>query len=101
MTDDKNGRMQAAREAMTMTPEELVTWAGERTANDGFRQPMVTLEFERRVTVAAQETAAYTKASARYMLWSVIVLAASAVITAAATVFSAWWVSSQSTPPGL
>ena len=39
----------------------------------------------------------YTKANSRYMLWSVIVLAASAVITALATIFSAWL--ARSSPP--
>jgi hypothetical protein len=73
--------MQAARDAMKMTPEKLVTWAAER-AEDTVRPSIVRLEFERRV-------AEYTKANSRYMLWSVIVLATSAVITAAATVFSA------------
>jgi hypothetical protein len=36
---------------------------------------------------AAKETARYTQASARYMRWSVIGLAASSVVTA---LFSAW-----------
>ena len=82
MADDQNWRMKAARDAMNMTPEQLVAWAVER-ADDTTRPSIVRLEFERRV-------AEYTKANSRYMLWSVIVLAASAVITALVTIFSAW-----------
>ena len=83
MKEDLNGRVSAAREAMGKTPEELVLWAFERTHDDTLRQSIVRLEFERRV-------AKYTQSTARYMLWSVIVLAASAVITALVTIFSAW-----------
>jgi len=85
--DDDNSSMsssaQAAREAMGKTTDELVPWAFERTHDDTLRQSIVRLELERRVTE-------YTKATSRYMLWSVIVLAASAVITALVTIFSAW-----------
>ena len=87
MKDDDNSSMsssaQAAREAMGKTTEELVPWAFERTHDDTLRQSIVRLELERRVTE-------YTKATSRYMLWSVIVLAASAMITALVTIFSAW-----------
>jgi hypothetical protein len=88
--NDPNGRMKAARDAMTMAYEELVTSAVKRDANDSFQQSIVKLEFARRASVAAQEAAEYAKASSRYMKLSVIVLAASAAITAAATIFSAW-----------
>ena len=69
---------------MGKTTEELVPWAFE-TDDDTLiiRQSIVRLELERRVTE-------YTKATSRYMLWSVIVLAGSAVITALVTIFSAW-----------
>jgi hypothetical protein len=80
MTDNSNGRAKAAEEAMAKTPEQLVTWAVERDANDSLRQSIVKLEFERRV-------AQYTQASSRYMRWSVIVLVASAVAT---LLFAAW-----------
>jgi hypothetical protein len=39
MEDDPNGRMKAARDAMRMTTEELMTWAVGRQANDPVRQP--------------------------------------------------------------
>jgi hypothetical protein len=97
MKDNLEGRVAAAREAMGLTSEELVTWAAEKMAYDPIRQSIVRLEFERRGAAAqeraanaAKEAAEYTKANARYMLWSVIVLAVSAVITAAATIISAW-----------
>jgi hypothetical protein len=101
---DSNKRETAARDAMEMTPEALVTWVTENPHDDGFWQSVAQLEFTRR-SAAAQERAAeaaadaakYTKANARYMLLSVIVLAVSAVITAAATIFSAW-LANQSTP---
>jgi hypothetical protein len=105
MTDRSNGRVPAAQDAMKKTPEELVTWAVERTDDDRLRQSIVQLEFARRASAAqdraadaAIEAAEYTKANARYMLWSVVVLAVSAVITAAATIFSAW-LANQSTSP--
>jgi hypothetical protein len=103
-TDGSDGRVPAAQDAMKKTPEELVTWAVQRTHDDSLRQSIVQLEFARRSAAAqdraadaAKEAAEYTKANARYMLWSVIVLALSAVITAAATIFSAW-LANQSTP---
>ena len=83
ITDNSNGRVRAAQEAMKKTPEELLIRSVERAADDTLRQSIVALEFERRV-------AEYTKANSRYMRWSVIVLAASAVITAAVTIVSAW-----------
>jgi hypothetical protein len=102
--DRSAGRVPAAQDAMKKTPEELVTWAVERT-HDDLRQSIVQLEFARRSAAAqdraadaAKEAAEYTKANARYMLLSVIVLALSAVITAAATIFSAWLIN-QPTPP--
>jgi hypothetical protein len=105
MSDTSNGRVPAARDAMEKTPEELVTWAVERTRDDSLRQAIVQLEFARRSAAAqdraaeaAKDAAEYTKANARYMLLSVIVLAVSAVITAAATIFSGW-LASQSTSP--
>jgi hypothetical protein len=57
-------------------------WSGfaERSYPDKFRESVVTLEFERRVAAAAIETARYTRNSARYMLWSVIAIAASSVV---------------------
>jgi hypothetical protein len=79
-----------ARDARNMSPEELVDWAAEMSVNNSLRQSIVKLEFERRALIAAEQAAAYARASARFMLWSVVVLAASAAITAAATVFSAW-----------
>jgi len=39
-------------------------------------------EFLRRQTRAIEDTANYTRRNARYMLWSVIVLAVSSVVTA-------------------
>jgi hypothetical protein len=81
--EDRDRRVSAAREAMGKTTEELVPWAVERGDDDPLRQTIVRLELARRGTE-------YTKANSRYMLWSVIVLAASAVITALATIFSAW-----------
>ena len=98
MADDPNERMKTARDLMNMTPEELVVWAVGRQANDPVRAPAVQLEFERRVAGPAKETAEYTKANARYMLWSVIVLAVSAVITAMVTILSTW-LASQGPPP--
>jgi hypothetical protein len=105
MADMSDGRVPAAQEAMEKTPEELVSWAVERSYSDGLRQSIVQLEFARRSAAArdkaaeaAKEAAEYTKANARYMLWSVIVLALSAVITAAATILSAWLANS-SPPP--
>jgi hypothetical protein len=78
-----------------MPPEELVSWAVERSYSDDLRQSIVQLEFARRSAAArdkaaqaAKEAAEYTKANARYMRWSVYVLAAFGVITAAATIFS-------------
>jgi hypothetical protein len=43
-------------------------------------------EFTRRQTQAQIDAAEYTKRNARYMLWSVIAVAVSSVITAAVTV---------------
>jgi uncharacterized membrane protein YoaK (UPF0700 family) len=57
MADDPNGRMQAARDLMKMTPEELVTYAVARTANDTTRQSLVSREFERRAAGAQYKTA--------------------------------------------
>ena len=45
MTDMSDGRMPAAQEAMKKTPEELVTWAVERTHDDSLRQSIVQLDF--------------------------------------------------------
>ena len=56
-----------------------------------------TAEAQKVAASSAESTAQYTKKTARYMLWSVIVLAVSAVITAAATIFSAW-LANQSPP---
>ena len=104
MSDMSDGRVPAAQDAMKKRPEELVTWAVERTHDDSLRQSIVQMEFARRSAAqdraaeAAKEAAEYTKANARYMLLSVIVLAVSAVITAAATIFSGW-LASQSTSP--
>jgi hypothetical protein len=56
------------------TPEELVTWAVERTHDDSLRQSIVQIEFARRSAAAqdraaeaAKDAAEYTKANARYM----------------------------------
>jgi len=84
MTDKSSGRETAAEEAMRKTPEQLVAWAVERDANDSLRQSIVRLEFERRI-------AEYTQASARYMRWSVIVLAASSVATVAISAWDHYW----------
>lgn len=43
-------------------------------------------EFLRRQTVLQKDTAEYTRRNARYMLWSVIVLAISSVISTMVTV---------------
>jgi endo-beta-N-acetylglucosaminidase D len=75
-------RQNAAHEAMKKTPEELVTWAIERTSDDSLRQSIVKLEFERRVAVAQMETAQSAKLSAQRMLWSVIVLVLTGIVTA-------------------
>ena len=48
MTDMSDGRVPAAQEAMKKTPEELVTWAVERTHDDSLRQSIVQLEFARK-----------------------------------------------------
>ena len=99
MTDEQGQSGKRAPEAARRkTPEELVEWAFQRTPNDSFLQALVTLEFQRRVAVAAQEmavaaqeTAKSMRDSASYMLWSVYAITAAAVITAAATIFSALW----------
>jgi hypothetical protein len=44
-------------------------------------------EFLRRQTEAAIETARFTRQNARYMLWSVVVLAVSAFATFVVTIF--------------
>ena len=94
MTDAQTNARKAAKDMREMTPEALVAWAFERKPDDLYRQNLAKLEFERRVVVAAQETAKSTRDSARYIKWSMIVLAVAAVIaaliTSAATLFSAW-----------
>jgi endo-beta-N-acetylglucosaminidase D len=75
-------RQNAAHEAMSKTPEELVSYAVERTHDDSFRQSIVKLEFERRVAIAQIETANATKLSARRMLWSVIALVVTGIVSA-------------------
>ena len=67
---------------MTKTPEELVSYAVERTHDDSFRQSVVQLEFERRVAIAQIETANATKLSAQRMLWSVIALVVTGIVSA-------------------
>jgi hypothetical protein len=75
-------RQNAAHEAMTKTPEELVNYAIERSHDDSFRQSIVKLEFERRVAIAQIETARAAKLSAQRMLWSVIVLVLTGIVSA-------------------
>lgn len=59
------------------TLDELADWMAEYGGNTvGVAQA----EFLRRQTQAALDTAEFTKKNARYMLWSVIVLSASAFI---------------------
>jgi hypothetical protein len=107
MTDEQGQPPKGAvEEARGKSSEELVEWAFQRRTNDSFRQALVTLEFQRRVTVAAQETtvaaqetAKSTRDSARYMRLSVYAITAAAVITAAATIFSAWWATYHSACP--
>jgi hypothetical protein len=48
------------------------------------------IELQARATQATAETAEYTRRNARYMLWSVIALMASSVVTAAVSIILAW-----------
>ena len=82
-------RQNAVHEAMTKTPEELVSYAVERASNDSLRQSIVKLEFERRVAVAQIETAKAAKRSALWMLCSVIALVVTGVVSAAIQ-YKAW-----------
>ena len=63
-----------------MSLEQLAAWAAERLPNSMARA-MAETEFTRRQAAAQIEAAAYTKRNARYMLWSVIVLAISSVLS--------------------
>ena len=49
------------------------------------------IEFMRRQTQAVLDTAEYTRRSARYMLWSVVVLALSSVATFVVSILSWRW----------
>ncbi len=67
----------ARKDLGTKTLDELADWMAEYGNNNvGVAQT----EFLRRQTQAALDTAEFTKKNARYMLWSVIVLSASAFI---------------------
>jgi 2-phosphoglycerate kinase len=66
--------------------DELADWMASVTMNSQNDQ-MVRAEFLRRQTLAAEDTAGYTKTNARYMLWSVIALAASSLIALIITIF--------------
>jgi hypothetical protein len=90
MNDAQTNARKTAQDAREKTSEELVAWPYERGTEDSYRRAFARLEFERRIAVAAQETAKSTRDSARYMLWSVIAIAVAAVISAGATLFSAW-----------
>jgi hypothetical protein len=57
MEDDPSGRMKAARAAMSMTDEELMTWAVGRQVNDPVRQPIVEMELKRRSNTAVYKAA--------------------------------------------
>lgn len=77
---------------MDMTLERLVDHAAHAAPGDD-----VHAEFARRQTIlqeqvrdAAKDTAEYIKRNARYMLWSDIVLAASAVVSALVSIFLAF-----------
>ncbi len=84
------GNPNYAREAMGKTPEDLFLWA-IGTHDNPFRQDIAKLEFERRVAAAQIETARATKWSARWMLASVLVLAATGVGSVAIQ-YLAWMV---------
>jgi hypothetical protein len=60
--------------------DDLADWMAGITMNSQNDQ-LVRAEFLRRQTLAAEETAAFTRSNARYLLWSVIVLAASSIAT--------------------
>jgi hypothetical protein len=76
----------------TKSDDEVADWmAGvgpgspnEMTARAEFLRRQTALQ--REATQAAGDTATYTQRSARYMLWSVIVLAISSLISAAVAV---------------
>src|SRR5215470_7014481 len=72
----------------TQTDEQVADWMAnispgsnnEMTARAEFLRRQTALQ--REATQAAKDAATYTKENARYMLWSVIVLAVSAFISA-------------------
>jgi hypothetical protein len=75
-----------------MSLDELADWMAGISMNSPNDQ-IVRAEFLRRQTEAAQEsaeaateTADYTRNSARYMFWSVVVLAASSIATLIVTI---------------
>ena len=62
MTDE---RKRAVEEARGKTSEEVVEWAFHRTTDDTFLKAVAALEFQRRATVAAQETAVAAQETAK------------------------------------
>lgn len=81
----------ARRQLEGKTLSEVADWMYEKHANPA-AQIAGQVEFLRRQTqaeqdasLAAQQTAEYTRQSARYMLWSVIALVLSALVTIAIT----------------
>jgi hypothetical protein len=70
MEDDPNGRMKAARDVMSMTDEQLMTWAVGRMANDPFRQPVAERELKRRSNAAAYKAAIVSAAVGAAIGWA-------------------------------
>jgi hypothetical protein len=66
--------------------DDLADWMAGITMNSQNDQ-LVRAEFQRRQTVAAEDTAVFTQQNARYMLWSVIVLALSSIATLIVTIY--------------
>jgi hypothetical protein len=71
-----------------MTLDEVANFAGDVTAGSANDQ-VAKAEFLRRQTLAAEETASFTRRNARYMLLSVVVIAVSST-TSAIFVYLAW-----------
>jgi hypothetical protein len=73
--------------------DELADWMAENTAGS-YMEVIARAEFLRRqalsqdaATEAARDTAKFTRESARYLLWSVVVLAISSMVTLVVTIF--------------
>ena len=71
------------REIGQKTLDELADWMAY---TGGDNTQVANAEFLRRQTSFAEDAAKATKANARYMLWSVVVLAASSVTTLLLTI---------------